>query len=76
MAVLVTGREKRETVCFAGKTYFPGQSNNSYIFPGVGLGIVASGSRLVTDEMFLRAAQVLARETTARISRWGGFIRG
>ncbi len=54
-----------DPVSFGGKTYVPGQSNNSYIFPGVGLGIVASGSRLVSDEMFLRAAGVLAAETTA-----------
>lgn len=54
-----------DPVAFDGKTYLPGQANNSYIFPGVGLGIVASGSRLVSDEMFLSAARALAAETTA-----------
>lgn len=49
-----------DPVILDGKTFVPRQGNNSYIFPGVGLGAIASGSRLVTDEMFMAAAHKLA----------------
>ena len=50
-----------EPVILDGKTFVPRQGNNSYIFPGVGLGAIASGTRLVTDEMFMAAARTLAQ---------------
>jgi len=53
-----------DPVPVGGKTLVPGQGNNAYIFPGVGLGIVVSGATRVTDEMFFAAARALASEVS------------
>jgi len=47
-----------------GRTLVPRQGNNSYIFPGVGLGAIACGATRITEEMFLAAANALAAQVT------------
>ena len=47
-----------------GKLYVPGQGNNVYIYPAVGMAVYATEARRVTDEMFLRAAESLAAQVT------------
>ena len=49
-----------DPVKYDNQLFVPGQGNNAYIFPGVGLGAIVSRSRTVTDEMFLAAAHSLA----------------
>ena len=55
-----------EPVVVAGHTHVPRQGNNSYIFPGVGLGLTACEARRATDEMFLVAARELTAMVTAQ----------
>ena len=51
-------------VVMDGQTFVPGQANNSYIFPGVGLGILSSEASRVTDEMFAAAAKALDEQVS------------
>jgi malate dehydrogenase (oxaloacetate-decarboxylating)(NADP+) len=49
-----------DPVTIDGRTFVPRQGNNSYIFPGIGLGAVSSGTRQISDEVFMAAAYKLA----------------
>ncbi|KOR33113.1 malate dehydrogenase [Achromatium sp. WMS3] len=51
-------------VTYKGQVFVPGQCNNMYIFPGVGLGAILSGTTQVSDQMFYAAAGALAGEVT------------
>jgi malate dehydrogenase (oxaloacetate-decarboxylating)(NADP+) len=53
-----------DPVEYNGKVHIPGQSNNAYIFPGLGLGLVISGAIRVQDAMFLAASEALAGQVT------------
>jgi malate dehydrogenase (oxaloacetate-decarboxylating) len=51
---------------YAGRTMHIGQCNNAFVFPGVGLGIIAAGARRVSDDMFVAAARALSEWSPAR----------
>jgi malate dehydrogenase (oxaloacetate-decarboxylating)(NADP+) len=53
-----------DPVKIGNQTFVPGQGNNAYIFPGLGLGVIASQSRTISDEMFLAAAHSLANQVS------------
>ncbi len=50
------------------------QTNNSYIFPGMGLGILSVNARRVTDTMFMAAARCLAELSPARHTKSGRLL--
>ncbi|KAF8630889.1 hypothetical protein AX17_005247 [Amanita inopinata Kibby_2008] len=52
-------------VQFDGKVYEPGQGNNMYIFPGIGMGTIMSKAQHVTDSMVEQAAITLSSSLTA-----------
>ncbi|XP_074302034.1 NADP-dependent malic enzyme-like [Silene latifolia] len=53
-----------DPVEYEAKTYTSGQSNNAYIFPGLGLGLIISGAIRVHDDMLLAASEALAAQVT------------
>src|ERR1700719_2131506 len=50
-----------------GQTFLPGQANNFYIFPAVGMAIFATQASRVSDEMFIEAAGAVAAEVQPRL---------
>jgi len=62
------------TVTHRGRAVRVGQGNNVFIFPGVGLGVLVSEARTVTDSLFVAAADALAGQVTpAEVERGGLF---
>jgi malate dehydrogenase (oxaloacetate-decarboxylating)(NADP+) len=60
-----------EPVHYNGQTFLPGQANNFYIFPAVGMAIFATQAKRVTDEMFIEAGQAVADQVPADMLKQG-----
>ncbi|ARD23555.1 MULTISPECIES: NAD-dependent malic enzyme [Shewanella] len=58
-ALVATG-SPFEPVVIEGETYEIAQCNNSFIFPGIGLGVLASGATRVSDEMLMASSRALS----------------
>ena len=53
-----------DQVEFKGKTFVPGQGNNAYVFPGIGMGAIVSEARTIPEDIFLVAAKALAAQVS------------
>jgi malate dehydrogenase (oxaloacetate-decarboxylating)(NADP+) len=60
-----------EPVHYDGKTFLPGQVNNFYIFPAVGMAVFATQATRVTDEMFIKAGEAVADQVPADLLNQG-----
>jgi malate dehydrogenase (oxaloacetate-decarboxylating)(NADP+) len=58
-------------VHYDGQTFLPGQANNFYIFPAVGMAIFAAQAKRVTDEMFIEAGQAVADQVPSALLNQG-----
>jgi malate dehydrogenase (oxaloacetate-decarboxylating) len=72
-ALVATG-SPFDDVTFQGRRFPIAQCNNSYIFPAVGLGVLASGARRVSDSMFMAAARALAECAPAHKNPHGALL--
>jgi malate dehydrogenase (oxaloacetate-decarboxylating)(NADP+) len=58
-------------VHYNGQTFLPGQANNFYIFPAVGMAIFATQAKRVTDDMFIEAGQAVADQVPSDLLKQG-----
>jgi malate dehydrogenase (oxaloacetate-decarboxylating)(NADP+) len=58
-------------VHYDGDTFLPGQANNFYVYPAIGLAIYATRPKFVTDEMFIEAAKATADQVTVKQLKMG-----
>lgn len=65
-ALVATGIPSKPVI-YNGITYYIGQANNALIYPGLGLGIIASGAKLVTDRMISVAAHSIGGIIDAKL---------
>jgi malate dehydrogenase (oxaloacetate-decarboxylating) len=74
-ALVATG-SPFDPVSFGGRTIEIGQCNNMFIFPGVGLGVIAAGATRVPDTLFQMAALALSELAPSRANPTAALYPG
>ena len=72
--VIVATGSPFKPVEYQGKTFVIAQCNNSYIFPGIGLGVIAAKASLISDEMLMASSAALAEASPLAINGEGELL--
>lgn len=72
--VIIATGSPFKAVSYQGKSYAIAQCNNSYIFPGIGLGVLACKARIISDEMLRAASKTLADASPLANNGTGGLL--
>ncbi len=72
-AIVATG-SPFAPVLIEGKEYKVAQCNNSYIFPGIGLGVLASKAKRITDNMLMASSRALADQSPLLAAKDGSLL--